>query len=485
MNNVLKGIEPEKVFYFFEELTKIPHGSHNTRQISDYCVNFAKEHGLKVYQDEYNNVVIYKPAYAGYEDSPAVIIQGHLDMVCEKVNNSNHDFTKDPLDIYVEDGFVTAAGTTLGGDDGIAVAYALAILEDKEIKAPAIEAVFTVDEEVGLDGAKALDAGVLNAKYMINIDNEKEGEFIVGCAGGMRSALKLPVSYTECAGTLIRLKIDGLLGGHSGMEINKGRANAHIILGRLLFNLNEELDYSVVSLTGGRMDNAIARACTADICVDSSDADKVNEICHKLQEELRTEFSGSDDGITIIAEILSCENVSVRAISEKSKQLFIFLLMNVPNGIIKMSGHIKDLVETSLNLGILCMDEESITISFSVRSSVGPAKQAVADKLRYLIEFLGGEYSETGKYPEWAYAPESKFRDKAVALYEEMFNEKANICVIHAGLECGLFAEKKKELDMISIGPNMKDIHTPDEKLEIKSVEKIYKYILALLESMK
>lgn len=483
MNNALQGLEPAKVFYYFEELSCIPHGSHNTKAISDYCVKFAKEHNLDVYQDEYNNVVIYKPAYEGYENSPAVIIQGHLDMVCEKVSSSNHNFEKDALDVYVEDGYVTARGTTLGGDDGIAIAYALAILDDNSIKAPAIEAVFTVDEEVGLDGAKALDGSVLHGKYMINIDNEKDGEFIVGCAGGMRSGLKLPVSYVPCEGTRLRITIDGLLGGHSGMEIDKGRANAHIILGRLLFNLNEEVFFSIASLVGGRMDNAISRACSVDIIVNEDDVTAVTDICSKLMKALKNEYSGTDDGVSITVENISCGDVSV--IDEKSKQIFIFLLMNVPNGIMKMSGHIAGLVETSLNLGILTLDEEAITISFSVRSSVGSAKQALADRLRYLIEFFGGEYIETGKYPEWAYVPESKFRDKAVALYENMYNEKANICVIHAGLECGLFAEKKPDLDMISIGPNMKDIHTPDEKLEIKSVEKVYKYLLALLESMQ
>ena len=282
MNNALQGIQPEKVFYYFEELTKIPHGSRNTKQISDYCVDFAKKRGLKVYQDEYNNVVNYRPASAGYENAPSVIIQGHLDMVCEKESGCEHDFEKDPLDIYVEDGYVTARGTTLGGDDGIAVAYALAILDDDTIKAPALEAVFTVDEEVGLDGAKMLDGSVLSAKYLINVDNEEEGAFIVGCAGGMRSALRLPVSYTDMEGMRVRIIITGLLGGHSGMEINNGRANAHIILGRLLFNLNEELFYGIEALKGGRMDNAIARECSVDICIDKADVERMNSLASTM-----------------------------------------------------------------------------------------------------------------------------------------------------------------------------------------------------------
>ncbi len=482
MNNALKGLQPEKVFMFFEELTQIPHGSHNTRQISDFCVDFAKKRGLKVYRDEYNNVVIYRPASAGYENAPGVIIQGHLDMVCEKETGCEHDFTKDALDVYVEDGYVTARGTTLGGDDGIAIAYALAVLDDDSIKAPAIEAVFTVDEEVGLDGAKMLDGTVLSSKYLINIDNEEEGAFIVGCAGGMRSGLRLPVSYTSMEGKSVKVTITGLLGGHSGMEINKGRANAHIILGRLLFNLDEELFYGISSLTGGRMDNAISRECSVNLCIAPEDEAHLKELCAILETQLRNEYSGTDDGIKIVVEDLGGTEACV--IEEKSKQAFIFLLMNVPNGVQKLSGHIEGLVETSLNLGILSMDEECINISFSVRSSVGSAKQALADKLRYLIEFFGGEYVETGCYPEWAYRPESAFRDKAVKLYEDMFGEKANVCVIHAGLECGLFAEKLPQLDMISIGPDMKDIHTPAEKLSVKSVEKIWKYLVALLESM-
>lgn len=427
-------------------------------------------------------MVIYRPASEGYENAPGVIIQGHLDMVCEKESGCEHDFTKDALDVYVEDGYVTARGTTLGGDDGIAIAYALAVLDDDSIKAPAIEAVFTVDEEVGLDGAKMLDGSVLSSKYLINIDNEEEGAFIVGCAGGMRSGLRLPVSYTSMEGKTVKVTITGLLGGHSGMEINKGRANAHILLGRLLFNLDEELFYGISSLVGGRMDNAISRECSVNLCIAPEDEARLKELCGILETQLRNEYSGTDDGIRIVVEDLGGTEASV--IEEKNKQAFIFLLMNVPNGVQKFSGHIEGLVETSLNLGILSMDEECINISFSVRSSVGSAKQALADKLRYLIEFFGGEYVETGCYPEWAYRPESAFRDKAVKLYEDMFGEKANVCVIHAGLECGLFAEKLPQLDMISIGPDMKDIHTPAEKLSVKSVEKVWKYLVALLESM-
>ena len=482
MNNALKGLQPEKVFIYFEELTQIPHGSHNTKQISDFCVDFANKRGLKVYQDEYNNVVIYRPASKGYENAPGVIIQGHLDMVCEKESGCTHDFTKDALDVYVEDGYVTARGTTLGGDDGIAIAYALAVLDDESIQAPAIEAVFTVDEEVGLDGAKLLDGSVLSSKYLINIDNEEEGAFIVGCAGGMRSGLKLPVSYTQMTGKSVKVTITGLMGGHSGMEINKGRANAHIILGRLLFNLDEELFYGISALTGGRMDNAIARECSVTLCINPDDEARLKELCSILEAQLRNEYSGTDEGIRIVVEDSGTDNAGV--IEEKNKQAFIFLLMNLPNGVQKFSGHIEGLVETSLNLGILSMDEECINISFSVRSSVGSAKQALADKLRYMIEFFGGEYVETGCYPEWAYRPESEFRDRAVKLYEDMFNEKANVCVIHAGLECGLFSEKLPELDMISIGPDMKDIHTPAERLSVKSVEKVWRYLVALLESM-
>lgn len=482
MNGVLTGYEPEKVFYYFEELTKIPHGSKNTKEISDYCVAFAKRKGLRYHQDSFNNVIIYKPAYKGYENAPTVIIQGHLDMVCEKASGSDHDFTRDPLKLMIEDGYITADKTTLGGDDGIAIAYALAILDDDDIKAPAIEAVFTVDEEVGLDGAKEIDASLLSGKYLINIDNEEEGAFIVGCAGGMRSALKLPLEYAAACGNEYRITISGLLGGHSGMEINKGRANAHILLGRFLYELDEKVNFGIAALTGGKMDNAICRECSVNICMDEADEDVLRELCDTLTKEFRNEYSGTDDGITVSMENLG--EFSDIVIREKQKEIFIFLLMNVPNGVQKMSGHIDGLVETSLNLGILSMDDEYITISFSVRSSVGTAKQALADKLRFLIEFMGGEYVETGRYPEWAYVPESKFRDKAVKIYEDLTGETAKVCVIHAGLECGIFYEKMPWLDMISIGPDMKDIHTPDEKLSISSVKKVWKYLIALLENM-
>lgn len=483
MSRVLENFEPARALYYFEEICKIPHGSKNTKAISDYVVDFAKSQGLKFYQDDLNNVIIYKDAFPGYENAPVMMLQGHLDMVCEKLSDCSIDFTKDPLDIYVEDGYLTANGTTLGGDDGIAVAYMMAILEDKSIKAPALECVFTVDEEVGLEGAVGLDCSKLSAKYLLNLDNEEEGAFIVGCAGGMRSALKLPVEFEEVEGKEYKISVSGLLGGHSGQEIDKNRANAHILLGRILYTLDEDIPYAVISLTGGKMDNAIARECSVNICAAPENKDKIVKIITELNDLLLKEYSGSDDGIKLSVEEIGDFNGD--AITETVKQKFIFILMNVPNGIMKMSAYIPGLVETSLNLGILNMDEEFITCSFSVRSSVGSAKRALANRLQLLIEFLGGEYKETGEYPEWVYRPESAFRDKAVKIYEDVTGTKARVFAIHAGLECGVFSRKMPELDMISIGPDMKDIHTPQEKLRIESVENVWKYVIKLLEEMK
>lgn len=477
----LENCEPKRVFYYFEELCKIPHGSGNTKQISDYLVSFAKEHGLEYVQDEMNNVVIYKPATEGYEDAPAVILQGHMDMVCEKRPDVDHDFTKDPLNISVKDGYVTANGTTLGGDDGIAVAYGLALLESKDLAHPALEVLITVDEEIGLLGAEGFDCSVLKGKRLINLDSEAEGSLWISCAGGLSGISTIPVQRVEAEGQKAAVKITGLMGGHSGAEIDKKRANANVLMGRFLYSLQQETAYEIISLAGGQKDNAITREADAELLVE--DINSVKACAEKLQKGFREEYAGTDEGLTV--EITDLGVASAKVLHPTSREKVLFFLMEVPFGIQKMSGSIDGLVETSTNIGIVKLGEDEFLGSSSVRSSVEAAGAALSDKICYLTEFLGGEYTVQGAYPAWEYRKDSPLRDQMVEVYEEMYGEKPNVVAIHAGLECGLFYKKIEGLDCVSLGPNMKDIHTSEEVLDIASTERVWKYLVKVLESLK
>lgn len=477
----LENCEPKRVFYYFEELCKIPHGSGNTKQISDYLVSFAKEHGLEYVQDEMNNVVIYKPATEGYEDAPAVILQGHMDMVCEKRPDVDHDFTKDPLNISVKDGYVTANGTTLGGDDGIAVAYGLALLESKDLAHPALEVLITVDEEIGLLGAEGFDCSVLKGKRLINLDSEAEGSLWISCAGGLSGISTIPVQRVEAEGQKAAVKITGLMGGHSGAEIDKKRANANVLMGRFLYSLQQETAYEIISLAGGQKDNAITREADAELLVE--DINSVKACAEKLQKGFREEYAGTDEGITV--EITDLGVASAKVLHPTSREKVLFFLMEVPFGIQKMSGSIDGLVETSTNIGIVKLGEDEFLGSSSVRSSVEAAGAALSDKICYLTEFLGGEYTVQGAYPAWEYRKDSPLRDQMAEVYEEMYGEKPNVVAIHAGLECGLFYKKIEGLDCVSLGPNMKDIHTSEEVLDIASTERVWKYLVKVLESLK
>ena len=477
----LENCEPKRVFYYFEELCKIPHGSGNTKQISDYLVSFAKEHGLEYVQDEMNNVVIYKPATKGYEDAPAVILQGHMDMVCEKRPDIEHDFTKDPLNISVQDGYVTANGTTLGGDDGIAVAYGLALLESEDIAHPALEVLITVDEEIGLLGAEGIDCSVLKGKRLINLDSEAEGSLWISCAGGLSGISTIPVQRVEAEGQKAAVKITGLMGGHSGAEIDKKRANANVLMGRFLYSLQKETAYEIISLAGGQKDNAITREADAELLVE--DINAVKACAEKLQKGFREEYAGTDEKITV--EITDLGAASAKVLHPTSREKVLFFLMEVPFGIQKMSGTIDGLVETSTNIGIVKLGEDEFLGSSSVRSSVEAAGAALSDKICYLTEFLGGEYTVQGAYPAWEYRKDSPLRDRMVEVYEEMYGEKPNVVAIHAGLECGLFYKKIEGLDCVSLGPNMKDIHTSEEMLDIASTERVWKYLVKVLEYLK
>lgn len=480
---VLENCEPKRVFHYFEEICKIPHGSGNTRQISDYLVQFAKDHDLKYIQDEMNNVVIYKPGTAGYENAPTVIVQGHMDMVCEKRPDVDHDFTKDGLNLSVEGDYVSANGTTLGGDDGIAVAYGLALLESDTIAHPPLEVFITVDEEIGLLGAVGFDCSVLKGRRFINLDSEAEGSLWISCAGGLSGISHIPVTRLEAKGEKLTVKISGLMGGHSGAEIDKNRANANSLLGKFLHGLDAEAGYELISVQGGQKDNAITRESIAELLTVKENVEAVKEYAASMQTAWREEYTGTDEGITVTVTEEGEQDAKV--LHPTSKEKVVFFLVNVPYGVQKMSGTIKGLVETSTNIGILKTSENEVLGSSSIRSSVETARDALSDKIEYLTEFLGGEYERQGVYPAWEYRKDSPLRDKMVEVYEEMYGQKPNVVAIHAGLECGLFYKKMEGLDCVSLGPDMKDIHTSEEVLSVSSTERVWKYLVRVLGALK
>ena len=480
---VLENCEPKRVFHYFEEICEIPHGSGNTKQISDYLVQFAKDHDLKYIQDEMNNVVIYKPGTAGYENAPTVIVQGHMDMVCEKRPDVDHDFTKDGLNLSVEGDYVSANGTTLGGDDGIAVAYGLALLESDTIAHPPLEVFITVDEEIGLLGAVGFDCSVLKGRRFINLDSEAEGSLWISCAGGLSGISHIPVTRLEAKGEKLTVKISGLMGGHSGAEIDKNRENANSLLGKFLHGLDAKAGYELISVQGGQKDNAITRESIAELLTVKENVETVKEYAASMQAAWREEYAGTDEGITVTVTEEGEQDVKV--LHPTSKEKVVFFLVNVPYGVQKMSGTIKGLVETSTNIGILKTSENEVLGSSSIRSSVETARDALSDKIEYLTEFLGGEYERQGVYPAWEYRKDSPLRDKMVEVYEEMYGQKPNVVAIHAGLECGLFYKKMEGLDCVSLGPDMKDIHTSEEVLSVSSTERVWKYLVKVLGALK
>lgn len=478
---MLENLKPKKVMHYFEEICSIPHGSGNMEAISAYCVDFAEKRGLKVRRDEMYNVVIVKEASEGYEDAPTVILQGHMDMVCEKNNDVAFDFEKEGLKLGIDGDFIYAEGTTLGGDDGIAVAMIMAILDDDTIKHPRLEAIFTTEEERGMDGAQFLDTSDLCGKYMINLDSEEEGSILTSCAGGIHSEASFDVSYTEAEGIYTKIEVKGLLGGHSGAEIHKMRANANVLMGRILFGLIQQLDISVISINGGMKDNAIPREAVLELCVPEEEMQTLNEVLDQIASEIKNEFKTSDPGI-VVSKTFDSTVKTMSVMHMSSLQRILFVLFNAPNGIQTMSADIPGLVESSLNLGILRTDGDTVSLGYGVRSSVKSLRTLISDKLQYMTEMMGGIYNCEGEYPAWEYKKESSLRILAGDVFEELYGRRPGMGAIHAGLECGLISEKIPGIDIISIGPDIYDIHTPDEKLSISSTERTYHYVVKMLE---
>ena len=474
---------PQRVFYYFEQIAAIPHGSRNTKAISDFLVNFAKEHNLVWYQDENNNVVIVKEASAGYEAAEPIIIQGHMDMVCEKEKGVDIDFEKDGLKLYIDGDFLKAEGTTLGGDDGIAVAYALALLDSQEIAHPKLEVVITVDEEIGMLGADAIDLSMLTGHTMLNIDSDVEGSFLTGCAGGMAVNVTLPIKRVMQSGDKVALTITGLEGGHSGSEIDKEHGNANILMGRLLRALFEETPFGIISLAGGLKDNAIPRECVTELLVPQENVNLVKEIADKLDIELKKEFMTADPSVCIEFEDLGKKEESILDFGSVSR--VIFYLRSVPNGVQHMSQVMHGMVETSLNLGIMELKEDALHTVTSIRSSVGTRKADLLDRVTAIVELLGGEAEVEGDYPAWEYKQDSSLRPQIAKVYKQLYGKDPVFETIHAGLECGLLSEKIKNLDCVSFGPDNFDIHTPKERLSISSTGRVWDFIVEFLRQAK
>ena len=480
MRNVLKDLNPSLVFKYFEELSQIPRGSYNEQEISDYLVNFAKKLNLEVVQDEHLNVIIRKPATPGYENCPGVILQGHMDMVCEKNKDVNHDFEKDPIKLRIVDDMIYASGTTLGADDGIAVAMSLAVLASNDLQHPDLEVLVTTNEEAGMTGAKGLDGDLLKGKYIINLDSEEEGYLLVSCAGGNRSYVSLPLTYKNIDDNkqAFLVEVKGLLGGHSGMDIVKQRANSNVVMGRILNSLN--LDFDLVEVNGGSKNNAIPRECEAIVVVNKDQADTLKANVSKIEEILKHEFKTTDPGLQVIVS----ETTADKVITDDCKSKAILLLNFIPNGIQTVSKDIEGLVESSSNLGVVKTTDDTMTFESAVRSSVATLRENLNAKTKMLCDTVNAKFENTDGYPAWEYAKDSKLEHICIDVYEKLTGKKPIITAIHAGVECGLLLDKMKGAQAISMGPNMFEVHTPNEHLSISSVQNVYDYLLAVLKAM-
>lgn len=476
-NRVLANVEPKNVLRFFEELCRIPHGSGNTAAATAWAVKFAEDRNLRHRRDELGNVVIWKEATPGYEDHPVVMLQGHLDMVCVQENGMNHDFTKDPLDLCVDGDWIKARGTSLGGDDGIAVAMAMAVLDDETIPHPPLEAVFTVDEEVGMPGAIALDGSDLRSRYLLNIDSEAEGVLTVGCAGGARCDIKLQLPVEASRGRVCTLRLEGLSGGHSGTAIHMGFANANKLLGECLAELE---GIRLVSLYGGEQDNAIPNGARAVILVEAGAEAAERAKAEDWAEKAKAKWT-NDPGFTFT---WTAEDGGADALSAQDSGKVIKLIQDAPNGILAMNPDLPGQVQTSLNMGCLRLEAGTARLTYCIRSSVAAEKAQMADNLRALAAANGGEYDQHGDYPPWEYRKESALRDVMVRVFREQYGKDPVVETVHAGLECGILMEKVPGLDAVSLGPDLIEIHSTRERMSIASLQRTWAYLLAVLKAL-
>lgn len=480
---VLNGLEPKAVFSYFETICGIPHGSGNTGPIADYLVKFAQDRGLGWYRDEANNVVITKPASPGYEDADTVILQAHTDMVCEKDPDVKFDFTKDAIRLVVDGDILRADGTTLGADDGISVAMILALLDDADLKHPKLEALLTSDEETGMIGAFAFDCSHLTGHKLINLDSEYEGVLMCSCAGGANAYSTVPVYREAKELQLVEVSIGGLASGHSGVEIHKGRANANVLMGRVLGALDKELPFRLVKLEGGSRETAIAASAEAVIGVANGEAEKAVKIVEDCGAVFAKEYATAEPGMKVGAKAMSVE--AVEALTADSTAAVTKMLLALPDGVQAMSVDMPGLVQTSLNFGILQLRDSELYCANTVRSSMTTQKKWILDKVSSIAALAGGTTEISGSYPGWSYNPNSVVKDTILAVYKELFGKTATVDAVHAGIECGLFADSIPNLDCVSIGPDMADVHTPREHLSISSTARTYQLLVEVLARSK
>lgn len=480
---VLDQLEPKKMFHFFEEICQIPHGTFDIGRISDFLTDFAKKRNLEVIQDKTGNVVIKKPGTAGYENSAPVILQGHMDMVCDKRPESVHDFKKDPLKLRIVDGSVMATDTTLGADNGIAVAIGMALLDSDDIPHPPLEVLFTADEEIGMGGATAIDMSLFKGRMLINLDSEDEGIFTAGCAGGINFYNQIPVKKQQADGTAVTIRVHDLLGGHSGIEIDQQRGNANKMMGRLLNRIERDVDFVIAEINGGSKANVIAFDCTARLIVQPEDAAKVKDFAEDMKETWAAEFMGDEP--TMKVDVAVEDHVSAMSFDKDSTGRVISYLIVSPDGVIEYNRKIKGSVETSLNIGILETAEDYVRASYQIRSSLESKKVQIREQLEQCAKVVNGESVITGEYPAWQYNPESKLRTIMVETFQDMYAKEPEVVTIHAGLECGLFLGKCPELDCVSIGCDLKNVHSFNESVDIASAARTWDFVKEVLARLK
>jgi len=482
--DIISKLEPKKVFQYFEAISNIPRCSGNEKAISDYMVSFAKKLGLQVIQDDVYNIIIKKPATKGYEKAPTIILQGHLDMVCEKENDIIHDFKKDPLKLYIDGDLIRAKGTTLGADNGAAIAYQMAILASDDLEHPELEMFMTIDEERGMTGVANMNPAHLDGEILINLDTEEEGEFLVSCAGGIRTQLTIPYTQVKPSSEFhfYNLLISGLQGGHSGAEIHLEKGNANVLMGRMLSALKDQIDFELVAINGGTKDNVITRESVATLGVSKTDEKELLAIVDQWDDIFKNELRIQDPDVKVSLEL--SQHIPAYALSKQVRDKSIGVLILHPNGVQRVSMDMEDLVETSLNLGIVQTTANQVIFSSALRSSVPTRKEQLVLKIQELAKFIGADFSKTSDYPAWVYQPNSPIRELAMSVYEKMYGTVPAIKAIHAGLECGFIAEKLPGVDMISFGPDIRGAHTPDENLSIGSTQNIWKFLVELLKNI-
>ncbi|MZQ75710.1 MAG: beta-Ala-His dipeptidase [Peptoclostridium sp.] len=484
MAKILSGLQPASVFEYFEAISEIPRGSGDEERLSNYIKQFAEDLGLWVHQDQDFNLIIKKPASPGYENAPTVILQGHMDMVCEKREEVVHDFTKDPIRLVVDGDNIKADGTTLGADNGIAVAYIMAVLADKTLKHPAIEGLITTGEEVGMVGAEKLDGSLLSGKILINMDVENEGEIFTSCAGGVRAKIQVDIKREKAQEgmTACEIKLSGLKGGHSGMEIDKKRGNANKLLGRVLYDISKSMGVQLSCISGGAKMNAIPRDSRAIVLVEESKRHELGAAISSWEKVFQKELSGADPHLKLELHQLEGE---FDIICPKDAERAISMLVMMPNGVMTMSQEMEGLVESSSNIGILTTAEAYVEFDSAVRSNIKSQKLSIVTQMQCMCKALGATLELEADYPEWEYSKDSYIRDVFIAVYEKKYEKKPLITAVHCGLECGIFKEVIGDIDIVAFGPDVHDVHTPDEHMSISSIKRTWDYLLDVLESIK